>query len=104
AALTGHLVLTTLHAKDAIGTIDRLLELGISRVHLQQTLKAVAALELIPIKRDNEKMERAAIGELLDGELLQSILKGEKGMHINNNQTFNHLRKRAILNGFIPES
>src|SRR5690625_4347466 len=49
ASLTGHLVLSTLHAKDALGTVHRLLEMGIKPSDLQQSLIAVAALELLPI-------------------------------------------------------
>src|SRR5699024_182224 len=50
ASLTGHLVLSTLHAKNAAGTIHRLLEMGIKESDLQQSLIAVAALQLVPIK------------------------------------------------------
>ncbi|MDY0405591.1 competence type IV pilus ATPase ComGA [Virgibacillus sp. 179-BFC.A HS] len=40
ASLTGHLVLSTLHAKNAKGTIERLLEMGLKRNDLQQSLSS----------------------------------------------------------------
>src|SRR5690625_5928509 len=68
ASLTGHLVLSTLHAKDALGTVHRLLEMGIKPSDLQQSLIAVAALELLPINVNDTAVRRAAILELLDGD------------------------------------
>ena len=47
AALTGHLVLSTLHTKDAKGAIYRLLELGIQWHEIQQSMIAVTAQRLI---------------------------------------------------------
>lgn len=47
AALTGHLVLTTLHTHSAVGAITRLLDLGIEPYLLASTLNAVAAQRLV---------------------------------------------------------
>lgn len=47
AALTGHLVLTTLHTRDAAGAITRLLDLGVERYLLGATLHCVAAQRLV---------------------------------------------------------
>ena len=47
ASLTGHLVLTTLHANEASGTIDRLLELGAERQVLVGALKLIIAQRLL---------------------------------------------------------
>ncbi len=47
AALTGHLVLATLHAESAVGAIPRLLDLGVNRSLLAGNLKAVAAQRLV---------------------------------------------------------
>ena len=46
AALTGHLVLSTLHTNDALGTIFRLLDMGIESFLLASTLKTVVAQRL----------------------------------------------------------
>src|SRR5699024_2700869 len=60
ASLTGHLVLSTLHAKNAVGTIYRLMEMGLDRSELEQSLIAIAALQLLPV-RMNQTVRRAAI-------------------------------------------
>lgn len=47
SALTGHLVLTTMHTKNAIGAITRLAEFGIPRHDIEQTLVGVIAQRLV---------------------------------------------------------
>ncbi len=47
AALTGHLVLSTLHTNDAIGAIPRLIDMGIEPFLLSSSLQAVAAQRLV---------------------------------------------------------
>ncbi|MHB8252219.1 MAG: GspE/PulE family protein [Acidiferrobacter sp.] len=47
AALTGHLVLSTLHTNDALGAIARLQELGIAPTLLAASLKGVIAQRLV---------------------------------------------------------
>lgn len=47
AALTGHLVLATLHTNDAAGAISRLLELGVDPFILASTLVGVIAQRLV---------------------------------------------------------
>lgn len=47
AALTGHLVLSTLHTNDAIGAIPRLVDMGIEPFLLASSLQAVAAQRLV---------------------------------------------------------
>lgn len=46
AALTGHLVISTLHSNSALASIPRLIEMGVDRAMLAQVLKAVAAQRL----------------------------------------------------------
>lgn len=46
SALTGHLVLSTLHTNDAVGAISRLLEIGIEPYLVEATLLAVLAQRL----------------------------------------------------------
>lgn len=48
AALSGHLVYTTVHAQDPLGVIDRLKQLGISDEFISQALTGVAYQRLIP--------------------------------------------------------
>ena len=47
AALTGHLVLTTLHTESAAAAVPRLLDLGVEGYLLRSTLKAVVAQRLV---------------------------------------------------------
>src|SRR5699024_4230185 len=103
ASLTGHLVLSTLHAKNAAGTVHRLVEMGIKKSDLKQSLIAVAALELVPIEINRYIKRRAAIMELLDGKLLENTINGENLLSMDQFHTFHHLRKKAYAYGFIGE-
>ncbi|WP_027534682.1 GspE/PulE family protein [Bradyrhizobium sp. WSM3983] len=47
AALTGHLVLTTLHTETAAAAVPRLLDLGVEAFLLRSTLRAVVAQRLV---------------------------------------------------------
>lgn len=47
AALTGHLVLSTLHTRDAPGALERLMDLGISRYRLASAIQAVISQRLV---------------------------------------------------------
>ncbi len=47
AALTGHLVLSTLHTNDAAGTVTRLLDMGVEDYLLTSTLNGVSAQRLV---------------------------------------------------------
>jgi general secretion pathway protein E len=69
AALTGHLVLSTLHTNDAPTSIMRLLDLGIPHFLLQATLAGILAQRLVrkicnyckePLEMDSERLR--AIG------------------------------------------
>ncbi|WP_010623305.1 competence type IV pilus ATPase ComGA [Paucilactobacillus suebicus] len=48
AALSGHLVLSTVHAQNVFGTITRMEQLGIERHYLSQVLTSVCYQRLIP--------------------------------------------------------
>ncbi len=47
SALTGHLVLSSIHANDSIGVLSRLMDLGIDEASISSTLIAVAAQRMI---------------------------------------------------------
>ncbi|WOO39492.1 GspE/PulE family protein [Rubellicoccus peritrichatus] len=47
AALTGHLVLSTLHTNTAVGAVTRLLDLGVDRFLIATVLRLVAAQRLV---------------------------------------------------------
>ena len=71
AALTGHLVLSTIHAKDTVNCLYRLLDLGLSIEELRQTLIGVVAQTLMTTASD----ERKALFELLVNEELNQAIK-----------------------------
>ncbi|MDD5199172.1 MAG: GspE/PulE family protein [Terrimicrobiaceae bacterium] len=66
AALTGHLVLSTLHTKDAIGTISRLQEMGIERYQLASALLMVIAQRLVRVLCPECRSEYPAVGDELE--------------------------------------
>lgn len=47
ASLTGHLVLATLHTNDAVGAVRRLLDLGLDRAAVAETLRGALAQRLL---------------------------------------------------------
>lgn len=97
AALTGHLVLTTIHANSAKGTMERLKEIGITDLEIKQTVKSVVSLELILLEEFNKIKRRAAIAEIL------SLTAETDYINKKNFLSFKELRKRAYLYGFISE-
>lgn len=88
ASLAGKLVLSTVHAFDTVGAVHRMLELGISRFDLKETLIGVTAQRLITIqcphcgticKKDCPKkltpqQRRTALFEILAGMPLHHVL------------------------------
>ncbi|SFF54189.1 competence-related pilin export protein ComGA [Halobacillus alkaliphilus] len=104
AALSGHLVISTIHAKDAYGTLRRLREMNIPQADMEQTLIAIAAQQLVPIQGEGLLPRRAAILELLDGSLLSSSIQDIPPTTQNNFQSFAHLRRKAYALGFVNYS
>jgi type II secretory ATPase GspE/PulE/Tfp pilus assembly ATPase PilB-like protein len=60
AALTGHLVLSTLHTNDAPGALTRLLDLGVAPYLIASTVRAVLAQRLVRMICHHCKTARAA--------------------------------------------
>ena len=58
AALTGHLVLTTLHTETAAAAVPRLLDLGVEGFLLKSTLRAVLAQRLVRQLCDRCKVQK----------------------------------------------
>ncbi|WP_017187601.1 competence type IV pilus ATPase ComGA [Alkalibacillus haloalkaliphilus] len=107
AALTGHLVLTTVHAKNAHGTIERLLEMGLTKTELHQTIIGIAAQQLIPLSntlQEQRGYSRLAIAELLEGESLTRSIKGFPPENNSHFYTFHQLRRKAYAYGYSTQS
>jgi len=58
AALTGHLVLTTLHTETSSAAVPRLLDLGVEGFLLRSTLRAVIAQRLVRVLCDRCRAQR----------------------------------------------
>jgi general secretion pathway protein E len=68
AALTGHLVLTTLHTETAAAAVPRLLDLGVEAFLLRSTLRAVIAQRLVRQLCDRCKTSRPLTHADLDAD------------------------------------
>jgi len=132
AALTGHLVFSTLHTNDAPGAVTRLLDLGVAPYLVGASLSAVLAQRLVRKVCPNCKTEfepaasiRKAV-EQLGGEvekyyrgvgckkcrntgfsgriaIHELFVPGDEVMEmINQKATLNQLRKKALENGMAP--
>jgi general secretion pathway protein E len=74
AALTGHLVLTTLHTETAAAAVPRLLDLGVEGFLLQSTLRAVIAQRLVRVLCDGCKRMHALTGDDLAADPRYRVL------------------------------
>ncbi len=92
AALSGHIVFSTFHAGDAVGTITRLLEMGIDPMDLKEALKGVAAIELVNVKQSDDHQKRSAILELLHETHIQSLINKQPAPYY---ESFEYLREEA---------
>lgn len=76
AALTGHLVLSTLHTNSAVGAVTRLIEMGVEPFLIASTLRGVVGQRLVrllcPRCKQPEPADAAALAALHDAGLLPS--------------------------------
>lgn len=91
AALTGHLVLATLHTTDAVGSFSRLIDMGIPRYLLLDSILCILSQKLL---RYEKKNERVCINELL--ELNDDIID-----ILNRNNNENEIKKRLKQLGYV---
>lgn len=73
AALTGHLVLATLHTNDAIGVIPRLIDMGVDKYLIPSTLILAIAQRLVQRLCPDSKKEMKPSPEIL--EMMETQLK-----------------------------
>ncbi|MCC5889658.1 MAG: Flp pilus assembly complex ATPase component TadA [Alkalibacterium sp.] len=118
-ALTGHLIVASIHAKNCRGVISRLHELGISQTLMKQTLIGIAFQNLLPLYcplcNQNCQLDcshfsmdekRAALFEVKTGSDLLSWLEGEEsGLEAaaTPQREFNQLLKKVSAYGYISE-
>lgn len=112
-ALTGHLMIATIHAKNTLGVVGRLQELQITDEQLRQTLIGISTQRLIPryCPRCNGAchfdcqyyaghQKRMAMYEILTGKELKAVLDGNM---LTNMKTLNHHLRKAYALGYIDE-
>lgn len=75
AALTGHLVLSTIHTNSAWGTVSRLLDMGVPSYLLASTLNLSVAQRLIRILCSDCKQEKPILKTEIPKQLRQLNLK-----------------------------
>lgn len=76
AALTGHLVLSTLHTNDAAGTITRLISLGANSVNIAPALSMAVAQRLV--RKVCKKCGKSKTASKEETEKIKTGLKGIK--------------------------
>ncbi|MFO1443104.1 Flp pilus assembly complex ATPase component TadA [Bacillus sp. Bva_UNVM-123] len=115
ASLTGHLVLSTLHTNDSIGTITRLMDMGVEPFLVASSLSGVVAQRLVrrvcrdcktehePSKREMEIFAKRgmSIEKVMKGRGCSSCnMTGYKGrIAIHEVLVINDDIRRAIMNG-----
>lgn len=116
ASLTGHLVLTTMHTRDAEGAIYRLMEFGIKEMEIAQTLIAVTAQRLVELvcpfchsscspicyQLDN-RIKRSIVFELITSKTIQEILYHPSQMNKKNYSTLGDQIRKGIALGYIKK-
>ncbi|PSL41169.1 competence protein ComGA [Planomicrobium soli] len=80
AALTGHLVFSTIHARHSVGCLHRLFDLGISYEDMAQTLIAISAQRIVPVypEAGRQTTVHRALYEILHEERLDEALRSAK--------------------------
>jgi len=65
-ALTGHLVISTIHASNCVGMLNRFMELGISNTELMNVLKGIACQKLFKLSTDEKRFSLYEVYECHD--------------------------------------
>lgn len=114
AAMTGHLVISTIHANNSAGCISRLREFGIPHLDMKETIIGLVSQRLLslscPICKGecsvychyNERRRRVAIFEIVAEQELEKLIRGDE----NNAkyETLGKLINKCIALGYIPSS
>jgi type IV pilus assembly protein PilB len=105
AALTGHLVLATVHTNSASGTVARLIDMGSEAFLLVSTLRVAIGQRLVRRLCDDKEAytltaaERSELGKHVDMDKILATLKEEKVVHEGatwNDIPFYHPKEQGI--------
>jgi len=83
AALTGHLVLTTLHTETAAAAVPRLLDLGVEGFLLQSTLRAVIAQRLVRVLCERCKAQKVLTADDIAADPRYKVLGFNPGESVH---------------------
>ncbi|MHA6259500.1 competence type IV pilus ATPase ComGA [Sporosarcina sp. CAU 1771] len=78
AALTGHLVLSTVHSKNPAGCIHRMMDFGVSAEELRQTVVCIATQRLIRKTSGDVRAVFKIVMEQKLEDMMDTIMKGER--------------------------
>ena len=98
AALTGHLILATLHTNDSLGAIDRLKDLGISPFLIGSTLRMTQAQRLVRKLCSHCGTANRLVGEDLSRKVMASRLACYSDRLIDDSATVYEPSKCAYCN------
>lgn len=96
AALTGHLVLTTIHAKNGIECLSRLINLGVDQMDLLNVVTAIFAQRLY-----SSKNGKACVYEIITQKDLRFMLENQK--YPENVKTLQNKIEEGIMQGYIQD-
>jgi len=105
AALTGHLVLSTLHTNDAPGAVTRLLDLNVAPYLLSASLIAVLAQRLVRKICPNCKTEykpASSIKKIIE-KLGGQVDKFYRGVGCSKCRNTGHIGRIAVHELFVPD-
>lgn len=97
AALTGHLVLSCIHAKDTVNSIFRLMDLGVSLEQIRQSIIGIASQCLVDLSEDR----RTALFEILSDQYLEkafSEIMNGRSYELPLNKTLGYQRNLIEVN------
>lgn len=87
AALSGHLVLATVHATNAYGVVARMQQLGVEKYYLHHGLTGICYQRLLPLREAS-----AVLFDVLSGKELSTVIEGQ-GMRGMSNAWQQRLKK-----------
>ena len=99
AALSGHLVFATVHAKSTLQTISRLESLNITKSELVNCLTAVCYQRLLPTKDGFSCLMDIASGNFLH----KSVLKSQRGDYVDWQDNLAKLKQEERISAAIYE-
>lgn len=104
AALTGHLVLSTLHTNDAVSAINRLVDLGIEPFLIASTLLGIVAQRLVrtvcPACQETFSLSQADLGGLgitLPTDIEAEIVQMKRGKGCRQCRSTGYLGREAVF-------